>query len=154
MGQERRIGAVCNISALPPRADVGADIIEPPVSAITSLMHRSNTPLLDHPVGAQHKLGWRQDIEKDGAARLPDLLGFGRSDHARALESGRCWRAVVFCPISLRFGYVLARRGHGCPQEHDERAADETAGDSCCHGFLVTRSLPDGLISLVEQRKQ
>ena len=34
MGQERRIGAVRNISALPPRADVGADIIEPPVSAI------------------------------------------------------------------------------------------------------------------------
>jgi hypothetical protein len=33
MGQERRIGAVRNISALPPRADVGADIVEPPVSA-------------------------------------------------------------------------------------------------------------------------
>jgi hypothetical protein len=35
MGQERRIGAVRNISALPPRADVGADIVEPPVSAIS-----------------------------------------------------------------------------------------------------------------------
>jgi hypothetical protein len=34
-GQERRIGAVRNISALPPRADVGADIVEPPVSANT-----------------------------------------------------------------------------------------------------------------------
>ena len=33
VGQERRIGAVRNISALPPRADVGADIVEPPVSA-------------------------------------------------------------------------------------------------------------------------
>ena len=33
MGQERRIGAVCNISALPPRADVGADIVERPLSA-------------------------------------------------------------------------------------------------------------------------
>jgi hypothetical protein len=33
-GQERRIGAVRNISALPPRADVRADIVEPPVSAI------------------------------------------------------------------------------------------------------------------------
>src|SRR5262245_41483183 len=32
-GQERRIGAVRNISALRPRADVGADIVEPPVSA-------------------------------------------------------------------------------------------------------------------------
>jgi hypothetical protein len=33
VGQERRIGAVRNISALPPLADVGADIVEPPVSA-------------------------------------------------------------------------------------------------------------------------
>jgi hypothetical protein len=31
MGQERRISAGRNISALPPRADVGADIVEPPV---------------------------------------------------------------------------------------------------------------------------
>jgi hypothetical protein len=30
LGQERRIGAVRNISALSPRADVGADIVEPP----------------------------------------------------------------------------------------------------------------------------
>jgi hypothetical protein len=35
LGQERRIGAVRNISALPPRADVGVDIFEPPVSATT-----------------------------------------------------------------------------------------------------------------------
>jgi hypothetical protein len=34
-GQERRFGAVCNISALPLRADVGADIVEPPLSAIS-----------------------------------------------------------------------------------------------------------------------
>jgi hypothetical protein len=32
-GHERRISAVRNISALPPRADVGADIVEQPVSA-------------------------------------------------------------------------------------------------------------------------
>src|SRR5262249_35917149 len=78
----------------------------------------------------------RQDIEKDGAGRLPDLLGFGRSDHARALESGRCRRTIVFCPVSLRFGYVLARRRDRRPKEDDKRAADETAGDGC-HGFLV-----------------
>jgi hypothetical protein len=41
-GHERRISAVRNISALPPRADVGADIVEQPVSAITQ--HR--VPLL------------------------------------------------------------------------------------------------------------
>jgi hypothetical protein len=28
LGQERRIGAVRNISALPPRADVGVDTVE------------------------------------------------------------------------------------------------------------------------------
>src|SRR5262245_56615271 len=33
VGQERRIGAVRNISALPPRADVGADIVERPLYA-------------------------------------------------------------------------------------------------------------------------
>src|SRR5215475_1483117 len=35
VGQERRIGAARNISALPPRADVGADIVEPPLRATT-----------------------------------------------------------------------------------------------------------------------
>jgi hypothetical protein len=33
LGQERRIGVVRNISALPPRADVEVDIVEPPLSA-------------------------------------------------------------------------------------------------------------------------
>jgi hypothetical protein len=42
VGQERRIGAVRNISALPPRADVGADIVEPPLSARSG--HRSFIP--------------------------------------------------------------------------------------------------------------
>ena len=37
MGQERRIGAVRNIPRYPPRADVGADIVEPPVSAIADV---------------------------------------------------------------------------------------------------------------------
>ena len=35
MGQERRISAGRNISALPPRADVGADVVERPLSAKT-----------------------------------------------------------------------------------------------------------------------
>jgi hypothetical protein len=61
MGQERRIGAVRNISALPPRADVGADVVEQPVSAITSreqmLQERRNSPLFDHLVGAGEQHG-------------------------------------------------------------------------------------------------
>src|SRR5262245_15516648 len=40
-GQERRIGAVRNISDLPPRADVGADIVEPPVRANRGHSRRS-----------------------------------------------------------------------------------------------------------------
>jgi hypothetical protein len=62
MGQERRIGAVRNISALPPRADVGADIVEPPVSARSGREQvqqdaPGNAPpnLLDHLVGAEQK---------------------------------------------------------------------------------------------------
>src|SRR5262249_24484022 len=45
-GQERRIGAVRNISALPPRADVGAGIVEPPVSAKSrhyAVQHKTDT---------------------------------------------------------------------------------------------------------------
>jgi hypothetical protein len=55
VGQERRIGAIRNISALPPRADVGADIVEPPLSASTGLVRRSKgcarVSLIDHLVG-------------------------------------------------------------------------------------------------------
>jgi hypothetical protein len=40
--QERRIGAVRNIPALPPRADVRADIVEPPVSAISDICSAAN----------------------------------------------------------------------------------------------------------------
>jgi hypothetical protein len=45
LGQERRIGAACNISALSPRADVGADIVEPPLSAISGLMRSKLAPV-------------------------------------------------------------------------------------------------------------
>jgi hypothetical protein len=53
-GQERRIGAVRNISALPPRADVRADIVEPPVSANSGQL----CDLLDHLVGKQQERFW------------------------------------------------------------------------------------------------
>jgi hypothetical protein len=52
-GQERRIGVVRNISALLPLADVGADIVEPPVSAKTGCEQPQQRNLLfDHLVGA------------------------------------------------------------------------------------------------------
>src|SRR4029077_7037038 len=56
LGQERRIGAVRNISALPPRADVGADIVEPPVSANCCREQMQQICcLLDHLVGAREQ---------------------------------------------------------------------------------------------------
>ena len=58
MGQERRIGAVRNISALPSRADVGADIVEPPVSAKRRHMRRSKKhPLFDHVISGREQRG-------------------------------------------------------------------------------------------------
>src|SRR5262245_20366681 len=42
MGQECRIGAVRNISALGPRADVGADVVERPLCAIAAVSRCSN----------------------------------------------------------------------------------------------------------------
>ncbi len=41
--QERRIDATRNLSALPPRADVGADIVEPPVRARTGCKQSQQT---------------------------------------------------------------------------------------------------------------
>ena len=60
-GQERRISAVRNISALPPRADVGADIVEPPLRAITGREQmqqttRADEHLLNHLVGESEQL--------------------------------------------------------------------------------------------------
>jgi hypothetical protein len=44
LGQERRIGAVRNISALSPRADVGADIVEPPNRFAAQSGHVARSP--------------------------------------------------------------------------------------------------------------
>jgi hypothetical protein len=68
MGQERRIGAVRNISALPTRADVGADIVELPVSVTEvyevnepnvpgcDICSAANCGLFDHLAGELLKL--------------------------------------------------------------------------------------------------
>jgi hypothetical protein len=61
-GQERRIGAVRNISALPRRADVGADIVEPPVSANFANSGREQMQqLFDHLVSAGEDAGRKLD---------------------------------------------------------------------------------------------
>jgi hypothetical protein len=64
MGQERRIGTVRNISALPLRADVGADIVEPPVSAITgsgSTMRSTGNPMR---VAKQRRADFRLSLRR------------------------------------------------------------------------------------------
>jgi hypothetical protein len=43
MGQERRIGAVRNTSALPPMSRRRADIVEPPMSAKNGCEHTQQT---------------------------------------------------------------------------------------------------------------
>ena len=70
-GQERRIGAVRNISALPPRADVGADIVEPPVSAKTGCeQSRQTAQLFNHLVGTLLKMKWHIEAERLGGFKI------------------------------------------------------------------------------------
>src|SRR5262245_14139970 len=56
VGQERRIGAVRNISALPPRADVGADVVEPPLRATSGpeqVQQKALTPISSQQMPSQ-----------------------------------------------------------------------------------------------------
>jgi hypothetical protein len=46
VGQERRIGAVRNISALRPRADVGADIVEPSMVKLGTFSAQMIAPMM------------------------------------------------------------------------------------------------------------
>jgi len=65
LGQERRIGVVRNISALPSGADVGADIVEPPVRAIRVLTRRSKkVSLFDHLIGAREQRCRHSETER------------------------------------------------------------------------------------------
>ena len=75
VGQERRIGAVRNISALPPRADVGADIVEPSVSAITCREQSQQTAsLFDHLVGAGEQRWWNLEAERLRGLEIDEQL--------------------------------------------------------------------------------
>jgi hypothetical protein len=70
-GQERRISAVRNISALPPRADVGADIVEPPVSAKTCCeQSQQGSRLFDDLVGTLLKMKWHIEAERLGGFKI------------------------------------------------------------------------------------
>jgi hypothetical protein len=78
MGQERRIGAVRNISALPPRADVEADIIEPPVSATSGCeQSQERSPLFDHLVGKLLEMQRHVEAEYLGGLEVDDQLELG-----------------------------------------------------------------------------
>jgi hypothetical protein len=78
-GQERRIGAVRNISALPPRADVGADIVERPLSAkIGREQMQQKMQLFDHFVGEQLDRIGHLKIERPGRLQVDDEFEFSR----------------------------------------------------------------------------
>jgi hypothetical protein len=78
-GQERRIGAARNISALPPRADVGADIVVPPVSAIAGREQSQQIRFLfDHLVGEREHLVWNLEAERLRGLEIDDELELGR----------------------------------------------------------------------------
>jgi hypothetical protein len=81
MGQERRIGAVRNISALPPRADVGADIVEPPVSAKTGCEQSQQTALFENLVGSHEQRRRHGDAERHRRDQIDNQLELGRLLH-------------------------------------------------------------------------
>jgi hypothetical protein len=79
-GQERRIGAVRNISALPPRADVGADIVEPPLSAMCGrlrvgkdFLHAASWSVQPcvRPVSAAHRAAGHNTLRGSGPGQKP-----------------------------------------------------------------------------------
>jgi hypothetical protein len=97
-GQEHRIGAVRNISALPPRADVGADIVEPPVSATSRLLDHLVGALLEEPrhVEAERPCGLEIDDQRSNfvgcstgiSAGFPPCKILTTNAAARRNESG------------------------------------------------------------------
>src|SRR5262245_17385827 len=94
LGQERRIGAVRNISALPPRADVGADIVERPVSARKRHMHRSNSTAIrsPHRRAASVRLGREAELANvQQGVDLRDQNGLGSvPENSTGLRHLRC----------------------------------------------------------------
>src|SRR5262245_10365022 len=97
MGQERRIGAVSNISALPPRADVGADIVERPLCGREQMQHYSIT------TSARTAMG--QNIERTLSPMIYDIFWnyFG-------VEAEDLWVRRVDChtyPMSFRSAECL-----------------------------------------------
>jgi hypothetical protein len=82
MGQERRIGAVCNISALPPTSRRRLDIVGPPLSARTGREQSQQTMgrgcrLVDHLVGAQQQQGGQLDTDRLRGLKIDDQLELG-----------------------------------------------------------------------------
>jgi hypothetical protein len=81
-GQERRIGVVRNISALPSGADVGADIVEPPVRAKSGCeQSQQGSTLFDHLVGTCEQHRGHFDAERPRCLEVDDKLEFCRLQH-------------------------------------------------------------------------
>jgi hypothetical protein len=94
MGQERRIGAVRNISALPPRADVGADIVEPPVSAISGCEQSQHRGVYSITSSARAS-------SAEGTS-MPSALAVGKLITSSNLVGSWIGRSPGFSPLRMR----------------------------------------------------
>jgi hypothetical protein len=88
-GQERRIGPVCNISALPPGTDVGADILEPPLR-----------------VQAVRKLIQQRDVQEYNSKRMLAL----RAIETIRFSPGSTRNAVLLLKSALEFSHSLGQK--------------------------------------------
>ena len=92
-----------------------------------------------------------QHVDKCGVAVLPDLLCFGGGDRACAREGGGRRRTIVLGPVSLRFGYALARHGRQAPARV-RRAQARRAATRSPSWLLHNGVFGDRLIPFIEQR--
>jgi hypothetical protein len=106
-GQERRISAVRKIFALPPRADVGADIVERPFRA-----NSCREQMQQHDVckGRTYSINSSARPDRGSGTVMPSALAVFRLMYISTLVT--CWtgRSAGFSPLRIRPVYMPAMR--------------------------------------------
>src|SRR5262245_1479184 len=93
-GQERRIGAVRNISALPPRADVGADIVERPLCARSGCEQSQQ--------GSAYSITSSAMLSNVGGTVMPSILAVWALMSSSNLVDCTTGRSAGFAPLRMR----------------------------------------------------